>query len=94
MPLPVFSRASRRVLNILGQDSFLRGVSCGKVNVEFGVQVTGQYEDATFIRDVATVLVEFAPQSGDALDHPDGAFTLGELIEGNGVTKRFVVLPR
>jgi hypothetical protein len=92
--LAVFSRASKRVLNILGQDSFLRGVACGKVNVEHGVQLTGQYEDATFVRDIGTILVEFLPRPGDALDHADGTYTLGEQIESNGATKRFVLLPR
>lgn len=93
MALAVFSRAARRVLNILGQDSFLRGVSCGKVNIEYGVQFTGSHDDAGFTRDVATILIEFAPQQGDALVHPDGSFVLGERIEDNGITKRFVVLP-
>lgn len=93
----VFGRLAKSVLRRLGQDAFLHsGVSilpC-RVNIEHGVQVTGEYGDATFERDVATFdLSEVQPKQGDGLVHPDGNYKLDGLLQNNGYTVRYTVQP-
>lgn len=97
---PAFVRATKRVLRRLGEDALLRGVPCGKVNVEHGVQFEG-YDgeraasrgDVAMQRDVATIDAAFLPRIGDPLVHPDGNYRLDALLEDNGTSRRFVLAP-
>lgn len=97
--IPAFVRATKRVLSRVGEDALLRGVPCGKVNIEHGVQFDG-YDgdraasrgDVTLQRDVATILNEFSPRIGDVLEHPDGSYRLDGLLEDNGTSRRYVVV--
>lgn len=96
MPVDPFDRMARGVLNRLGQDALLlrmstvEQVAC-RVNIERGVQVMGPHSDATFVRDVATLLSELGACSGDQLQHPKGIFALDGLLSDNGYTQRFTV---
>jgi hypothetical protein len=91
-----FERLARSVLRHLGQDAFLlRGAvstPC-RVNVERGVQVSGQYDDAVFTRDVATIDKKVGAKVGDILNHPLGVFLLDGLVLDNGYTARFSLQP-
>lgn len=83
---------SQGVLNLLGQDSLLRGsVSC-KVNVETGVQVS--IDDVVYIRDVATISNDHSPVVGDSLDHPFGQYNLDRKLQSNGFSTRFILIER
>lgn len=98
--IPAFVRATKRVLRRLGEDALLRGVPCGKVNVEHGVQFEG-YDgdrassrgDVALQRDVATIDNIYLPRIGDLLVHPDGSYRLDALLEDNGQSRRFVLVP-
>lgn len=92
-----FNRLARSVLNRLGQDALLlRGVTtipC-KVNIERGVQMMGQYDDAVFTRDVATLDATIGAKVGDELQHPQGVYVLDGLMADNGYTCRFTLQPK
>ena len=96
MPSNPFERMAKGVLHRLGQDALLlrmgatEPVPC-RVNIERGVQVMGVHSDATFVRDVATILAEVGARSGDTLAHPSGNFALDGLLSDNGYTQRFTV---
>lgn len=90
--LNAFRRMSRGVLNLLGEDSLLRGSEPCKVSIEHGVQVT--VDDLVYVRDVATISNDLSPVVGDSLDHPDGAYTLDRKLQSNGVNTRFILIDR
>lgn len=81
----------------VGEPSLLRGLPCGKVNVQYGVQiVTGNRstEDDNFVGvfTVATIDRQYAPATGDLLEHPDGSFVLDRLHHDNGAAMQFIVV--
>lgn len=76
----------------MGQDAFLRGVPAGKVNVEHGVALQDPDTGHITQRDVATILLQYAPRRGDVLVHSGSTYMLDRLLEDNGVTRRFVVV--
>lgn len=92
--LGAFERLGKSVLRHLGQDALLLSggitVPC-RVNIERGVQVAGPYDDATYTRDVATLLKATGAKAGDRIEHPDGTFVLDGLILDNGVSLRYTV---
>ncbi len=81
---------SQGVLNLMGQDSMLRGTVPCKVNVEKGVQVS--IDDVVYERDVATISNDLAPVVGDSLVHPFGQYTLDRKLQNNGFNTRFILL--
>ena len=92
-----FERLAKSVLNRLGQDALL--VSGGqsktvRVNLEFGVQMHGVYDDAVFERDIATLAVADGARTGDLLQHPLGHFVLDGVLNSNGYLQRFTVQRR
>lgn len=98
--IPAFVRATKRVLGRLGEDSLLRGEPAGKVNIEHGVQFEGYDGERATARgdvvgqlDVATILNIYNPKIGDLLQHPDGNYRLDLLIEDNGQSRRYIVMP-
>jgi hypothetical protein len=100
MAISAFSRAARRVLARLGEDSFLRGAPAGKVDIEHGVQFTGYdggyataHGDVAYVRSVATILSSYNPKVGDALVHPDGGFVLDVLVDEDGYSRRYTLRP-
>jgi len=92
-----FERLAASVLRCLGQDAFLhQGAStipC-RANIERGVQVMGSYDDAVFVRDVATLPASVGAKVGDELQHPMGNFVLDGLLADNGYTQRFTLQPK
>lgn len=93
---------TKRVLSILGQDSFLRGGIPCKVSVKHGVQFAGYGNesassrgmgdyDMIVDRSVATIEKLHNPKAGDRLVHPDGDYVLDTLHHDNGVAVQFVV---
>jgi hypothetical protein len=90
--LPLFSRATKSALALLGEGSFLRGVESCKVNIEHGVQLAGTDDNMVVDKDVATIDSDMNPKVGDSLSHPDGNFILDVLLEDRGAFKRFIVL--
>ena len=97
MGLGVFARASRRILDKLGEDASLRGAPAGKVNLEHGVELNagmlGTADDNYVLRySIATISVEYAPRVGDTLVHPDGTFRLDRLVTDDGYLRRYVVV--
>lgn len=88
-----FERMSKGVLAVLGQDSFLRGEPTPyRVNVEHGVQIIGEDDNVTVLRDVATIPEEANPRVGDRLVHPDGTYRLDAEQDKNGVNRSFILL--
>jgi hypothetical protein len=93
-----FAPAAKSVLAALGKDALLRGVSAGKVNVEYGVDTYGD-DGAVVSRDIATILSTYAPKRGDLLELVgasgvvEKSFKLGELVKDTGYSKRYIVLP-
>ena len=91
-----FERLSRSVLLHLGQDAFLvQGITstATRVNVERGVELTGEFGDAVVLRDVATIDARLNPRVGDTLQHPMGNYVLDGLLRNNGYTLRFTLMP-
>ena len=97
MATGAFGRLAKSVLRRLGQDAFLHSgvtITPCRVNIEHGVQTTGEYSDAVFERDVATFdLAEVQPKSGDTLVHPEGAYKLDGKLQDNGYTTRYTLQP-
>lgn len=89
--LPLFSRATKSALALLGEGAFLRTGEPCKVNIEHGVQLAGTDDNMVVDKDVATIDSEMNPKVGDTLSHPDGEFVLDALLEDKGSFKRFVV---
>lgn len=87
-----FQRMSQGVLNLLGEDSTLRGTVPCKVNVEKGVQVS--IDDMIYERDVATISNDLNPVVGDSLDHPFGQYNLDRKLQSNGYNTRFILIER
>ena len=92
MSLSAFQRMSQGVLNLLGEDSMLRGTVPCKVNVEKGVQVS--IDDVIYERDVATISNDLNPVVGDSLDHPFGLYDLDRKLQSNGYNTRFILIER
>jgi hypothetical protein len=91
-----FERLSRSVLLRLGQDAFLvQGTTstATRVNVERGVELTGEYGDAVVTRDVATIDAKLNPRVGDTIQHPMGNYVLDGLLRNTGFTMRFTLIP-
>lgn len=91
-----FGRLAKSVLNRLGQDAFLLSGADTKpcrVNIEHGVQVNGAYDDAVFVRDIATIDHSVGAKVGDTLQHPFGNYKLDGLLLDNGYTMRFTLQP-
>lgn len=89
-----FGRLAKSVLNRLGQDALLVSGGTSKtvrVNIEFGVQMQGPYDDAVFERDIATLAVSDGARTGDRLETPSGAFVLDGKMSDNGYLQRFTV---
>jgi hypothetical protein len=93
MAISAFKRAAKRIHARLGEGALLRGASAGHVIIERDVQFVGEHDQATFTRDCAHILAEYAPKTGDTLEHPDGTYKLDRYIDSNGESKRFVILP-
>jgi hypothetical protein len=90
-----FERLSRSVLLHLGQDAFLvQGTTstATRVNVERGVELTGEYGDAVVVRDVATIDAKLNPKVGDVIQHPMGNYVLDGVMRNSGYTIRFTVI--
>jgi hypothetical protein len=101
-----FERLTQGVLAVLGEDALFNGSTRTRINVEFDVQfITADEDEATrrgdlsVPRDVATISVALAPRIGhtfrfvDADGVPMGVtYRLDRLVDGNGYSKRFVVL--
>jgi len=97
MTLGVFARASQRVLDHLGEDSFLRGAAAGKVNLEHNVNLSpgdpGRSDDNHVARyTIATIDIAFDPRVGDDLAHPDGNYLLDRLVSDNNCNRRFIAV--
>lgn len=92
-----FERLAKSVLRRLGKDAFLHSgatITPCRVNIEHGVQTTGEYGDAVFERSVATLhLAEVSPKQGDILVHPDGTYELDGKMQANGQTVRYTLQP-
>ncbi|AXY83373.1 hypothetical protein [Acidovorax phage ACPWH] len=109
MTTAIFGRMTRSVLSLLGEDALLRGVSCGKVNIEHGVQITGLEGERAAARgdlvvesDVATIDKQYAPKSGDLLEFTaDGGgplagtrWRLETMLSDNGFSRRYQVIQK
>lgn len=93
MSRAIFQRMSGTVLALLGEDSTLRGTVACRVNIEHGVQVTGDDGLMVLERSVATIGAEHDPKVGDTITHPDGTYKLDVQMGNNGFNKRFILLP-
>lgn len=92
------ARAMQSALRLLGEGAFLRGVACGDVNIERNVALApgiGDTADDNYMAlyTVATLENAYAPKVGDLLVHPDGSFRLDRLVQNNGITSRYIVVP-
>lgn len=105
--MSVFGRMTESVLNLLGEDAFLRTTVSCKVNIEHGVQLTGaDAESAVYrgdlvvSRDVATIALRHAPKGGDRLHFPETGtgphagknYRLETKIEDNGFSHRYTII--
>jgi len=92
-----FERLAASVLGRLGQEAMLVRASGPsvpiRVNIERGVEVMGQFNDAVMLRDVATLDARADPKVGDQVQTPQGRFALDGLLQNNGYTLRFTVQP-
>lgn len=98
MALAYQGRAVLRGLAKLGEPSTLAGVDCGKVALERNVIVYAGIgdtaDDNPVVRYIVATIDRTAdPRVGQALVHPDGAFVLDRLVEDNGFTRRYIVVP-
>ena len=93
MAIAAFSRMTATVLAILGEEALLRGTVACRVNIEHGVQVTGEDGMTVLERSVATLPSSADPKVGDALMHPEGSYRLDVQTANNGHSKRFILLP-
>ena len=104
--LSLFSDMAEGILAAMGEDAFFAGATeTTKINIERGVELGGlgseqaSYRgDLIVRRDVATILVSLNPRTGQTftMAPPGGArrdtYKLEELVEDNGVTRRFAIL--
>ena len=89
--LDAFTRASKSILAVLGQDAFLRHETTAvKVNIEHGVQYVDD-KQLLVTRSIATIDNTANPRIDDHLAHPDGNFYLDGVYQRNGVNTRFVL---
>lgn len=93
MAIAAFQRMTSAVLAILGEDALLRGTVACRVNIEHGVQVTGEDGMTVLERSIATIASSSDPKVGDALMHPEGSYRLDVQTGNNGHSKRFILLP-
>ena len=98
MALGYIARALAKGLAKLGEPSLLGGVDCGNVNLQRDVieyaGIGDTANDNPVVRqDVVSIEVQFNPQVGQVLVHPDGTFKLDRLIRDNRYTRQFVVVP-
>lgn len=93
MAIAAFSRMTATVLTILGEGALLRGTVACRVNIEHGVQVTGEDGMTVLERSIATLPSAVNPKVGDALMHPEGSYRLDVQTANNGHSKRFILLP-
>lgn len=99
--LDLFSDAAEGILDHIGEDAFLAGALTPiKINVEHGVQLTGiggdqaQYKgDLVANRDVATIASLHNPLSGQTFVQDGLTYRLEFMVEDNGATQRFVIMP-
>ncbi len=101
-----FERLTEGVLAVLGEDALFNGTTLTRINVEYDVQfVTADEDEATrrgdlsVSRDVATIKLTLNPRIGDSFRFVDAdgvpqgvTYRLDRLVDGNGYSKRFVVL--
>lgn len=92
-----FGRLAKSVLRRLGQDAFLLSgahtTPC-RVNLEYGVQTAGPFNDAVLERTIASFdSGAVDPKIGDVLNHPDGSFKLDGKLQDAGYYVRFTVMP-
>ena len=87
----IFARSMAGLLNVLGEQAFLRGIGC-QVNIERGVSVT-EDDGAVFTRDIATIHAAMSPKRGDLLAHPEGNYRLDRLYAHSSATVRYIVVP-
>lgn len=94
MALDLFKRMTKRVLSLLGEDSFLRANEPCRVALEHGVETYGidtQGNQVMYLRTVATIDKDMTPKVGDSLTHPDGAYVLDAIHADDGLSVDFVV---
>lgn len=101
-----FERLTQGVLAVLGEDALFNGVTRTRINIEYDVQfVTADEDEAnrrgdlSVARDVATIAIGLNPRVGNSFRFVDTegvptgpTYTLDRLVDGNGYSKRFVVL--
>ena len=93
MALAIFQQMTNTVLAVLGENALLRGTLACRVNIEHGVQVTGEDGMTVLERSIATIPSSVNPKVGDALMHPEGTYRLEVQTANNGHSKRFILLP-
>ena len=89
-----FERLATSVLRHLGQDAFLLVGATStptRVNIEFGVSMSGPYDDGAFSRDVATLPSAAGAKLGDRLQLGSGTYLLDGVVSTNGYLHRFTV---
>ena len=96
--LAVFQRATQKALAKLGEGSLLDGSPAGRVNIERDVEVdrglgNTAYDNPIVRVSVATIDKQYAPRTGQTLGHPDGTFRLDTLLDENGYSARYIVVP-
>lgn len=94
MPSAAAQRAAQRVRDRLGVPSTLNGTDAGNVHIAQGVAVVQQNSagSVNVLKNVATIGRSYEPKPGDVLVHPDGTFTLDQILETNGCNDRFILL--
>jgi hypothetical protein len=92
MVLPVFQRATERLLARIGEEALLRGTVTCRVHIEFGVEMQGEHGDVAYERIVATMPRALAPRQGDALVVGAASYTVDSPpFADNGATVRVVL---
>lgn len=81
----------KSLLSVMGEGAFFDGAAVSElVNIEHGVQLTGQDDDLLVNRDIATV--ESSHVAGEKFVQNGKRYRLEALVQDNGVNKRFIVL--
>lgn len=89
-----FERLATSVLRHLGQDAFLLVGATStptRVNLEFGINMAGPYDDGAFPRDVATLPSAAGAKLGDRVLIGSTTYLLDGTISTNGYLHRFTV---
>ena len=97
MALAHVLRAVQAGLALHGEPSLLDGVDVGKVAVQFGVKIDkGDADRAddnyTAPADIAIILAQHSPRTGQVLEHPDGRFKLVRPVLDNGYARHFTIV--